>query len=418
MGFAATISSVLLEYDTLKVVHIKSKKVGIINRLIQVVIIAYIIGYVIVYKKGYQDTEEVEGAVTAKLKGAAYPLNAGLASRVWDAADYHIPPQQTGAFFVMTNMIITPDQRNMTCPESLKNAKCYNASDCPSGQMVPAGNGLMTGRCIPYDSYDSDTRHDVYEEDFTNGSAVNKTCEIIGWCPLEKDVTPSPARLGNESMEFTVLIKNSIIFRKFDVRRRNIPSTSTEKWLKKCRYSPDHPQDKYCPIIKLYNIFKYAGVADQWDDAAKNGAVISIDINWSCNLDHDEDECNPKYTFRRLDNPDVALSPGFNFRYSQYHSDVNGEKTRTLIKAYGILFDIKISGEAGKFSPVPLLVNLGSGLALLSVATIMCDFVVLHFLKKRQFYHEKKFEDVEVQDDLLPEGLLSPSERDSLIQKH
>ena len=34
----------LFEYDTAKIVHIKSKKVGLINRLIQLVIIVYIIG--------------------------------------------------------------------------------------------------------------------------------------------------------------------------------------------------------------------------------------------------------------------------------------------------------------------------------------------------------------------------------------
>jgi P2X purinoceptor 4 len=32
------------EYKTPKIVHIKSKKVGILNRLIQISIIAYIIG--------------------------------------------------------------------------------------------------------------------------------------------------------------------------------------------------------------------------------------------------------------------------------------------------------------------------------------------------------------------------------------
>ena len=32
------------EYDTAKIVHIKSKKVGLINRVIQLVIIGYIIG--------------------------------------------------------------------------------------------------------------------------------------------------------------------------------------------------------------------------------------------------------------------------------------------------------------------------------------------------------------------------------------
>lgn len=36
--------SFLLEYDTQKIVHIHNKKVGILNRLVQLAIIVYIVG--------------------------------------------------------------------------------------------------------------------------------------------------------------------------------------------------------------------------------------------------------------------------------------------------------------------------------------------------------------------------------------
>lgn len=38
-----TFTSAVFEYDTAKIVHIKNKKVGFMNRLIQVAIIGYII---------------------------------------------------------------------------------------------------------------------------------------------------------------------------------------------------------------------------------------------------------------------------------------------------------------------------------------------------------------------------------------
>ena len=47
--------------------------------------------------------------------------------RVWDEADYVVPPAENGAFFVMTNVIITPNQRRTTCPEDhteLQEAQC------------------------------------------------------------------------------------------------------------------------------------------------------------------------------------------------------------------------------------------------------------------------------------------------------
>lgn len=43
-GICASVAEAIFEYDTAKIVHIKSKKVGLINRMIQLLIIVYIIG--------------------------------------------------------------------------------------------------------------------------------------------------------------------------------------------------------------------------------------------------------------------------------------------------------------------------------------------------------------------------------------
>jgi P2X purinoceptor 4 len=42
----ASASSAVLEYDTPKIVHIKNKKVGFLNRVVQAAIFLYIIVYV------------------------------------------------------------------------------------------------------------------------------------------------------------------------------------------------------------------------------------------------------------------------------------------------------------------------------------------------------------------------------------
>ncbi|PRD36691.1 UNVERIFIED_CONTAM: P2X purinoceptor 4 [Trichonephila clavipes] len=51
-------------------------------------------------------------------------------------------------------------------------------------------------------------------------------------------------------------------------------------------------------------------------------------------------------------------------------------------------------GRGGKFNIVPLLLNIGSGLGLLAVATILCDVVVLYILKKKDLYKSVKFQSV------------------------
>ena len=69
---------------------------------------------------------------------------------------------------------------------------------------------------------------------------------------------------------------------------------------------------------------------------------------------------------------------------------MNSTMYRELVKAYGIRFVISVTGEAGRFSFMPLLLTLGSGIGLLSVATVVADLFMLNFLERRQFYKDIK----------------------------
>jgi len=384
---ARSFLSVFFEYDTPRIVHIRSKKVGLFNRLIQLLVIGYIIGYVIVYKKGYQDTEKVQGAVTTKVKGIIFSNTTlpGVGVRTWDPSDYVVPPQENNAFFVMTNVIATPNQRQTTCAEDpeVDGAKCEVNADCEQhkGTILPGGNGAVTGECI----------HD--------NSTETKTCEIFGWCPLEKDKVKSRTPVLKGAKNFTVFIKNNIEFPKFGVKRRNIPSGGDPDYLKDCRHN--EARDKLCPIFSLHDVTRGAGI--RFEDIAQEGGVIQIVIDWSCNLDNSVDQCLPEYTFRRLDIGNFSVSKGYNFRYADKYSVYKPETKqlemhRDLYKAYGVYFLISVQGVAGKFSVVPLLLNIGSGLALLGVATVLCDILVLYVLKSRNFYRGKKYLDVKGHD--------------------
>ena len=52
---------------------------------------------------------------------------------------------------------------------------------------------------------------------------------------------------------------------------------------------------------------------------------------------------------------------------STYERD--GKLYRDLVKAYGIRFIIKVTGTAGKFGIIPLLLNIGSGIGLLAIVS-------------------------------------------------
>ncbi len=51
--------------------------------------------------------------------------------------------QEDNEFFVMTNMIITPNQTRGVCPEDPRFEKnhCKNDNDCTAGESVINGNG-------------------------------------------------------------------------------------------------------------------------------------------------------------------------------------------------------------------------------------------------------------------------------------
>nr|AFV69113.1 P2X receptor [Lymnaea stagnalis] len=384
-GFA-----LFFEYNTPRIVHIRSKKVGIINRFLQLVIISYIAVYAIYYKKGYQEFDDVQSAVTTKVKGIVfsnYSHIPEIGMRTWDVADYVIPPQENSAFFVMTNVIPTLGQTQSMCSEdpTIKNIKCENDDYCErlKGTIMPGGNGPLTGKCV-------------------NSTGALKVCEIYGWCPVEngspyKNLT-QPILAGSQN--FTVFIKNNIEFPKFDVRRRNILDLyENDTDFGNCRWNRNDSKGKFCPIFVLNDIAKDAGV--NYDDLTLQGGVMQIIIDWTCNLDQSVDNCLPEYSFRRLDRGDYVISRGFNFRYADKFA-VKENNTfvqyRNLYKATGIVFVVTVQGKAGKFSFFPLVINIGSGLAMLALATIACDIIVLYLLKARNFYRDKKYLDVQGQD--------------------
>uniref|UniRef100_A0A669PV96 P2X purinoceptor n=1 Tax=Phasianus colchicus TaxID=9054 RepID=A0A669PV96_PHACC len=347
----------LFEYDTPRIVLIRSRKVGLINRAVQLAILAYVIGWVFLWEKGYQETDSVVSSVTTKVKGVTMTNTSTLGTRIWDVADYVIPPQEKNAVFIMTNVIFTLNQSQGHCPELPDdNTECNNNSSCVPGYVSTHSNGIQTGACIPYNS-------------------SIKTCEVFAWCPLSS---------------YPVL---ALLVGVFFPMGRNILPTFSSTYLKNCIY--DAQTDPFCPIFRLGKIVEAAG--QNFQEMAVEGGVMGLQINWNCNLDRAASHCVPKYSFRRLDNKDSAntVSPGYNFRFAKYYKDSSGIETRTLIKAYGIRLDIIVFGKAGKFDVIPTMINIGSGLALFGVATVLCDIVVLYCMKKRYYYREKKYKYVE-----------------------
>ena len=117
---------------------------------------------------------------------------------------------------------------------------------------------------------------------------------------------------------------------------------------------------------------------------ALKGGVISIDINWDCNLDWNFDQfCLPVYNFVILDDS------GWNFRHGKYHE----ENRRTLTKAYGLKFLLNVSGNAGKFDLTKTVIILVTGFGFIRLVNFLCDFLFLNCSHEfRKQVMEKKYE--------------------------
>ncbi|CAJ0928340.1 unnamed protein product [Ranitomeya imitator] len=139
----------------------------------------------------------------------------------------------------------------------------------------------------------------------------------------------------------------------------------------------------------------------------RRGGIMGIEINWDCDLDPWAFNCQPQYSFRRLDDKalDESLFPGLSFSYlvvekcnNKTVKERNNAATygkaaaslrfriisidqsvmqnlpgiirspdqterRTLIKAYGIRFDIQVHGTGGRFNFLELVIFIGSYLS-------------------------------------------------------
>ncbi|XP_051981727.1 P2X purinoceptor 2-like [Xyrauchen texanus] len=355
------------DYETPMVMVVKDRKLGVIYRAVQFLVITYFIWYVFISQKAYQETEtRPESSVYTEMRGVAM-----LGDSIQDTTEYVQPSEGGDVISTILRREVTHDQTQGTCAEhyNVANANCTKDSDCIKGETDLDGHGQRTGRCIPYYNY------------------TFKTCEIKSWCPIEEyAVVREPAL--EQAVNFTVFIKNAIHFPKFKVLRGNIKPNKPKK-LARCHYHPE--TNPYCPVFSLGFIATQA--REKFSELCRTGGIIGVFINWKCDFDVDPSECIPTYSFRRLDMRKDLPSSGYYYRFAKnYHKD--GVEYRSLIKAYGIRLDVIVHGHAGRFSLIPTIINSVTAMTSVGICSIICDWIMLTFIDKNEVFSEKKFDDV------------------------
>ena len=185
----------------------------------------------------------------------------------------------------------------------------------------------------------------------------------------------------------------------------------TNRYISQCMYTID--KDPFCPVFQVNYVLSLAepDPKEKYQMLIKGGVVL-IEIIWNCNFDFGG-HCLPQYSFRRFDTKESNTATGFNFRFANKFK-MNDLEYRVLYKAYGIRFIINVSGIAGKFNIIPLMMTIGAGFGLMSISVIIAELVMLHCTKEKKLYQKMKKD--EINDDVRVDTALldSPEKTDGV----
>jgi len=362
---------------------------GLLYYSIIAVMFAYIVGFTLVAKKGYQATVPAVGSVALKVKGiASRPSPPGSLEppELWDASDLTVY-DSTGVF-VATNIMRTEQARGV-CPGTHEDEACAlpgsgheteasPATECREG--VFSRSGEQTGRCVPAPS-----------------AGAGGACEVRGWCPGEPDADDASAPLENVG-NFTVFLRTDVRFpgmrdkfgRTFDVTNAN-GTEPTPGW----------------NLFTLDEILKMGGT--RYEDVKDAGADLQMNIYYDCDLDSALEACTPRMPFEvmRIDTADSALSHGYNARWLSAAKQAGSTAfpkhadTRALVKASGPRIRVSITGVGRRFDLGQLTTVVGAGVALMGIATAAVDVLLLYVLPKRARYFGLKYEVYGANDENL-----------------
>eukprot|EP01084_Bolivina_argentea_P111005 198153_1 len=351
-------------YKSARLVKVHNKVLVSIYYGLLFLILCYICLYTIWYDKGYQANDLPLATTSAGIYGTGWLGQQNWQNTtIYDAVDLVNPATEENAIFITLGFKIENNQTRGICNGNAKLPKCTTDGDCIENLPNWASQGIQTGIC-----------------------GTNNRCQVNGWCPLQSQ--DDNYTVVNNVGNFTMFVRVNIRFPIFGVYRSNL-------------YDIYHNGS----LVYGYNLFtvnQILNLADKnvtdYKQIATSGMVVIANSVWNCNLDHGEHKCNPTWNFKRIDeNNGKTVSSGYHFRSADY----NEMGTARRLKYFrGLRVIFVVDGIAGKFSFAALLITIGSGIAYLSVASIMCDIILQYFLPESKKYNLVKEAIVKKEDEI------------------
>lgn len=344
-------------YKTFRVIRIKDRNLGLLYWTIVTLVIFYIIifGFLIEAKHQYQ--EPGIGTVITRFQGKAFFEN-----KVYDEADLRYPEVEPFGAFIMTKSITVKGQKLGTCIDY------DNPCPCRGG-----------GECV--------------------GDAF---CKDRAWCPSIGDGNAADPPEG----AITVKMKG-LEHTKFEIMSGiAFPGIGNYFFVTGKSAGAVNPFKN----ITLEELLSRASPPVRVQDVLDTGALISISFFWNCDVSQ---ECEPAVIVKRLDS-----GKGF-VQKRVRHQHVGGVHTRDAIYMHGLRLLVESSGIGRRISLVLIVIQIGSGLALLRTASMAADFLMLRLYSKvrSQAYYTCKVIPTEDYSDLQDRINLIKDEKERMARE-
>lgn len=321
-------------YRSNRLVRIKDKYIGIFFWAFVTAVILYMV-VVVVYLDGlHMQQDSGHGTVITKFQCKAF-----VGSKAFDEADLRLPVAEPSGAFILMQRYTLENQRPGRCVDWENPQKC----PCPQG-----------GAC--------------------NGAY----CENKQWCPslAENNLANPPAGTAVEAVsgleDCALKFSAGVSFPSMSLNFRDTWSSPSA-----------------AKIVKSMSVKKLLTMATPPTSLAEmsKGAIISVNFQWACSHGI---ACEPQLTVKRLDN-----GAGYSQKRSRYITS-NGVQTREVTFTSGLRIMVDSSGLCRTVSVMPIVVQLGSCMALLKAAAVLCDFLMLNVLfcsEKSSKYQKQKVHD-------------------------
>jgi len=337
----------VLSYNTKQQVKILDRWLGLVNYFVTMGIVVYIVGYVFIVDEGYLKYEQARGIIVTHTRGDVAAMSSGkMKTRSFAADEINYPGLENGNVFIATKVEIHRQNRR-DCEDT--DRSCQEDGHCASGSKCG-------------------------ESGF---------CHEPSWCSA-KDDQPEIYKLPTENA--AIWVKSAIQFYSLNKERPRQEGKVFTTNMQEPIAHPDTGQDQNTWSVK--ELLLLCDPPVRYEEISELGAAIEVTFSWACNAK--KDACAPTIKARRIDAILDKDNIGFKFSYPVY--DVGDEDSRRLFKVRGIRFYMRTVGVGRMVSVAVIIFKISTGIALLVLAPILTDWLMLRCFVHAKKYNARKYE--------------------------